>query len=257
MSDRVVTISEFRLEEQMPMSCTWIMIGAPGSGKTSLMENIIYYNKHKYPVMRSFLGTDGGYKRFCDISHPLYVSNYYDEEEEKRHILRQRTCELENGKGHASNYAINVIDDAGDDPKFYKTKTMRGIFKLGSQHWSQLCMIGAQYAIDFPPDIRKSVSFVALFREPELKERKKLYENFGGLAGTFDDFCTLMDELTGDYTCLIFKKRSQSNNLEDCVFWYKTKEPEKTFGKWKFGCKEYQKWGADRYDVNYKEQVIM
>ena len=251
-----VTINEFRFED-MPMSCTWIVIGPPGSGKTSLMENIAYYRKHVYPVGRAFLGTDGGYKRFCGIFHPLYVSNYYDEEEEKKHILRQRTCELENGKGHQSNYAINIIDDAGDDPKFYKTKTMRGLFKLGSQHWHQLCMIGNQYAIDFPPDIRKSVSYVALFREPEMKERKKLYENFGGMAGTFDDFCTLMDALTGDYTCIIFKKRSQSNDLEDCVFWYKTKNPEKEFGKWKFGSVQYRRWAEERYDKNYKETVVM
>lgn len=220
---------------------------------TTLIENLCYYNKHKYPTGRVFMGTEGGYQKFCEIFHPLYVSNYYDEEQEKSHILRQRTCVIENGKEYQGNYAINILDDVSDDPAIYKTKIMKGLFKLGSQHWNQLLMIGSQYAIDMPPDIRKATSYVALFREPEEGERKKLYANFGGMAGSYPNFCQLMDQLTGDYTCLIFKKRSQSNDIEECVFWYKTK----VLPPWKFGCKEYKKWAKDRYNPDYVEKIMM
>jgi len=220
---------------------------------TTLMENFAYFLKHRYPVGRVFIGTEDGYNRFCNIFHKLYVSNYWSEEEEERYIRRQRTCTMENGKGYPGNYGCNIIDDVSDDPKIYKTKLMRGIFKLGSQHWAQLAMIGSQYAIDMPPDIRKSVSYVALGREPEQNERKKLYDNFGGLAGSYERFCDLMDQITGDHTFLIFKKRSQSNDLEDCVSWFQTKQ----LGDWKFGCKEYRKHAEERYDPNYVEQIIM
>jgi hypothetical protein len=247
-----VKISEFRPED-MPLSCTWIIIGPPGSGKTSLMETLTYYRKHLYPVARVFIGTETGYKRMCRVFHPLFVSNYWDEKDEERHVMRQRTCVMENGKEYAGNNAINIIDDVSDDPKIYKTKLMNGLFKLGSQHWAQLLMIGSQYAIDMPPPIRKSVSYVALGREPELVERKKLYDNFGGLAGSFDRFCDLMDQITGDYTFLIFKKRTQSNDLSECVFYYQSKQ----IGDWKFGCKEYRDWGTSRYDTNYVEQIVM
>lgn len=245
-----VEIHEFRIED-IPLSCTWIMIGAPGSGKTTLMENLCYYLKHRYPVARAFIGTEGGYKQMCRIFHPLFVSNYYSEDEERQHVLRQKTCGMENPSKYPGNYAINIIDDASDDPKVYKSKVIRGFFKLGSQHWSQLGMIGSQYAIDMPPDVRKAVSYVAIFREPEEIERKKLYTNFGGMAGSYDNFCDLMDQLTGDYTCLIFKKRSQSNNISDNVFWYKTK----VLDDWKFGCKEYRKWGEERYNKDYVEYI--
>lgn len=220
---------------------------------TSLMENLAYYRKHVYPTARVFIGTEDGYKRFCKIFHPLYVSNYWDEKEEEKHVLRQRTCEMENGRGYAGNYAVNIIDDVSDDPKIYKTKLMRGLFKLGSQHWAQLLMIGSQYAIDMPPDIRKSVSYVALGREPELNERKKLYENFGGIVGTFDRFCDLMDQITGDYTFLIIKKRAQTNELEDCVSWFRTTKLK----DWKFGAKEFREHGDARYNKDYVEQIIM
>ena len=220
---------------------------------TTFIENMCYYLKHRYPVGRAFIGTEGGYKRMCKIFHPLYVSNYYDEDEEKNHILRQRTCEIENGKGYPGNYAVNIIDDASDDPKIYKTKVMRGLFKLGSQHWNQLLMVGSQYAIDMPPDVRKSVSYVAIFFEPEEIERKKLYTNFGGLAGSYDNFCDLMDQITGDYTCLVFKKRTQSHKMEDNISFFRTRQ----MGDWKFGSKEYRDWGRQRYDPNYVEQIVM
>jgi hypothetical protein len=218
---------------------------------TTFMENICYYLKHRYAVGRIFMGTETGYQKFCDIFGPLYVSNYYDEEQEKSHILRQRTCILENGKDDPSTYAINILDDVSDDPRIYKTKVMKGLFKLGSQHWNQLFMIGSQYAIDMPPDIRKAASFIVMFREPEEIERKKLYDNFGGLAGSYKDFCFLMDEICKDFTCIIFKKRSQSNNKEDCIFWYKTKVLE----PWKFGCNEAREWQKNRYNANYVEQI--
>jgi hypothetical protein len=105
--------------------------------------------------------------------------------------------------------------------------------------------------MEFPPDIRKTVSYVALFREPEPGEREKLFKNFGGLAGSFDNFNKLMDELTGDYTCMIIKKRAQTNKLEDCIFYCKADR----HGKWKFGCEEYLKWAKDRYNKDYAPQL--
>jgi len=250
--DGHVILDEFRFED-MPKSCTWIIVGPPASGKSTFIENLLYYKKHEYPVCRSFIGNEDGYERFCNITHTLFVTNHYDEQAEKDHILRQKTCAQENGDKHPSNYAINVLDDVSDDPKIYRTQTMRGLFKIGSQHWHQLLLIGSQYAIDMPPDVRKSVSYVAIFFEPEDQERKKLYANFGGLAGSYENFCKLMDGVTGDYTCLIFKKRTQSKVMSDNIFWYKTK-PLKD---WKFGCKEYRAWGNERYNKNYVEKPMV
>ncbi len=129
-SEETIRIDEFRLED-IPLSCTWIIVGPPGSGKTTFIENMAYYHKHRYPVARIFMGTEGGYKQFCNIFHPLYVSNSYDEDEERRHIIRQRTC-IMNDPDNPGNSAINILDDVSDDPKIYKSKVMRGLFKLGS-----------------------------------------------------------------------------------------------------------------------------
>ncbi|MDB4769398.1 hypothetical protein OAG24_00385 [bacterium] len=249
-----VIIHEFRIEDTL-LSGTWLIVGAPGRGKTTFIENLSYYLKHRYPVGRVFIGTPDGYSRMCSIFHPLYVSNYYNDDEEKHHIKRQIICNSENGKGYIGNYAINIMDDISDDNSIFKTKTMIGLTKHGSQHWSQLCLFGSQYAIDFGPGMRKSFSYVAMFYEDSPEELKKLYQNFGGIAGSRQNFDKLMEELTGDYTCIIFKKLTSSTTLEDNVFYYKTIPLNDHIGNWKFGCKEYREWGEERYNKNYKEEI--
>ncbi len=254
-----VNIREFDIQK-MPLSCTWIIVGPPASGKSSLIEQICYYNKHKYPVARVFVGTVEGYKQACNIFGDLYVSPKYDEAEERAHINRQRTvcnlqqCACENKKTcpHAvGTYAINIIDDASDDPKVFKTKTMKALFKLGSQHYNQLLLVGLQYAIDMPIDIRPSVSYVAIFRQPGVEQRQRLYKNFGGPAGSYENFCDLMEQLTGNYNCLIIKQRSLSNRLEDNIFYLQTK----LIGPWRFGCQEFREWNRKRFNPSYREPV--
>lgn len=249
-----VTINEFRLED-MPLSCTWMCVGPPSSGKSSMIESFAYYLKHRYPTAWVSSGTETAYDRFCKVFGSLYVRNYYSEDEFIKFSRRQRQCALENGIGNQANYCLAIVDDP-EDMKIFKSSIVCASFKLGSQHWHALQIWGLQYGIDPGPSIRKSVSYVAIFREPEEKERKKLYENFGGITGSFEVFNDLMDQLTGDYTCLVIKKRSQSNNLEDCVFYFKGVDPNK-LGNWKFGCKEAKQWCENRYNKNYVEDVPM
>lgn len=219
---------------------------------TTFIENMAYYRKHIYPVAKVFIGTEDNYQRFKQIFGEVYTCNRWDKKEEERHIVRQRKCALENRKGAVANHAINILDDIGDDPKIFKQPIFGALFKLGSQHWDQLLMVGIQYAIDAPPAIRDSVSYVAIGRMPEENQRKKIYNNFGGICGSYEKFCRVLDALTGDFTFLIIKRRSQSNKLEDNIFYYRTKQ----LPMWKFGCEEYKAWNKKRYNKNYKDTIV-
>lgn len=240
-----IQINEFD-PQSIPESCTFIVIGAPGSGKTNFIEYLCYYNKHRHPVARVWSDTEmeqGSYRKFI---RPLYISEYYDKNELDQSIIRQKTCKAEDCR---NSYSINILDDIAADKSVLKTKSVIGLFKYGSQWWDSLTIFGTHYALEFPPDIRKTVSYVVLFREPDINERKKLYENFAGIVGTFKVFCDLMDQITGDYTCIVIKKRSQSNELKDCVFYCKAEDMTKV--KWSFGCEQYKKWSDDRYNKSY------
>ncbi len=62
------------------------------------------------------------------------------------------------------------------------------IFKNGSQHYHFIFIIALQYAIDVPPAIRNTVSYIAIFRETNEDALTKLYKNYGGACNTKEIF---------------------------------------------------------------------
>ena len=246
-----VEMKEFDFAD-MYDSCVWILIGQPGSGKSSFIENLVYYTRHKYPVARVWTGADDGYRKMCSLFGPLYVSNYFDNSELSKLIVRQKARVMENGLHSPGNGCINIIDDLTDDKKIFSTKEMGGLFKIGPQHWDVVTIVSSQYCIDLAPPLRKCTSYVAIFKETNPIDRKKLYHNFGGICGSEKDFYDIMDAITGDYTCLIIDNRKQSTKREDCLFWYKTKV---ITDSWTFGCKEYKDHADARYNTAYQEKI--
>ena len=55
------------------------------------------------------------------------------------------------------------------------------------------------------------------------KNRKSLWENYAGIIPDFQMFCDIMDQITDDYTALYVHNATNSNKLEDCIFWYKAR----------------------------------
>lgn len=247
-----IDLDEFKIDK-FPDSASIVVVGKPGSGKSTFMKNVMYYNKHKYPVARAFIGNEDGYREYCEVLPPLFVSNYYDEDEEHEYIRRQKTMVMNNGEGNPANRSINILDDINDDPSVLKSKLVTGLFKIGSRHWDHLTLVGVHYIVDLPAKLRNAPSYLVIFREENEDYLKKLYTVCGSIVGSYHNFQKLMNEVTGDHRCLIFDLRSDSPDIKKRVFWYQTK-PIKT--KWKFGCKEYREWNRNRYNRDYVEDVV-
>jgi hypothetical protein len=59
-----------------------------------------------------------------------------------------------------------------------------------------------------------------------------------------------MDQVTDNYTALYIHNSTTSNNLEDCLFWYKAKHVPKEF---RFGARDLWKFHYNRYDTKYSD----
>lgn len=248
---KTINIKEFDISS-IPPSCTIIFIAPPGSGKTTLMEYFAYTNKHKYIGMRAFAGTSQSYKTWCTVSHPLFVTDHYETDEEQKHIDRQKNIEKQNERGYKGNYVINILDDVADDPKTLRSPQLAALFKNGSQHYAQLMMLGTQTCMDVPPTIRENVSYVVIGKFLNPNSFEKIYKNFGGAvdAGNKDLLLSLLKSLD-KYQFLVLKFRDPDPNFENNIFWVKSK----LLPKWKMGCKEYRDWGEKRYNKDFADDM--
>lgn len=245
MEDDIINIKEFAIQKIEP-SCSWLLLGPPNSGKSSLIEDIVKHNRYKYPVCRVNCSVPGPHKRYCQIFPPLYVHSEFDKDKETEFIDKRQKA-LANSED-MGRFCVYILDDIDINRKQFGEAFFSTLFKQGSRHFNLLTIVASQYALDFPPDIRSAASYIAIFRYTSKADRTKLYNNYATIFGSEKIFNAAMDKLTGDHHCIIIKQRSDSNALTDCVFWYKT-QPQTD---WKFGCKELWRYNKKKCDSKKK-----
>jgi len=83
-----------------------------------------------------------------------------------------------------------------------------------------------QFPLGIPPLLRSNVDFVFILRDNLVSNRKRIYEHWAGMFKDFKTFCSVMDQCTENYECLVIDNTSKSNKIEDIVFWYKADSHE-------------------------------
>jgi hypothetical protein len=81
-----------------------------------------------------------------------------------------------------------------------------------------------------------------------MNNRRRLYENYGSAFPSFEFFCQMMDQCTQNYECLVINNNTQSNKLEDTIFWYKAE----VHGEFKMGAPEL--WRQSEMLARIKEE---
>lgn len=225
-----------------PPSFSMIVLGPPGAGKTTFMMNAAYQLKSRIPTGRVICESITSFNSYSEIFGPKYCTDTFDENHLKLFIRRQKEmagkCKAKNGDAYIGNRCLLVIDDVTSNVKNLKCTSVQYLFKNLSQHGSQAMFLGLHYFKEIPPALRSSTTYIAVGFDPSNENRKKMYDAFGSLFRTFDNFCDALDLFTADHGFLIFKTNSSSFNLEDRVAYFKP-TPNLPVG-WRFGCREYQ-----------------
>lgn len=217
------------------------------TGKSTLIRALMYAKKHIFPVGVAMSGTEDSNHSFKEIMPSTFVFNEYNEDKLRDIIKRQKLA-----RQHLPNpWAIVILDDVTDDPKVFHKPLQQGIYKKG-RHWNFMYILSLQYGMDVKPVIRTNVDGIFILREPLLKNRRTLYENYASVVPDFDTFCQLMDELTEDYQALYIHNATNVNDWTKCVFYWKAPLIPKG---WRFGCPEYWDFHNARYDPEYVDPV--
>jgi hypothetical protein len=216
---------------------------------TTLIASLLYAKKHIFPVAMAMSGTEDSNHFYRSVMPSTFVFNNYDEPQIENFIRRQKIA-----KEHLENpWAIMILDDCTDDPALFRKPLQNGLYKRG-RHWKMWYILSLQYGMDVRPVIRTNVDGVFILREPNLRNRRVMYENYAAIIPDFKLFCDILDQITNDYTALYIHNATKTNDWRDCVFWYKAKPVPKDF---KFGSDSYWDFHYSRYNPDYVDPVTV
>ena len=73
------------------------------------------------------------------------------------------------------------------------------------------------------PSDRAKVDYVFIFHTPSHKDMRKIYEQWGSMCGSFEEFLHVYYSCTAGYGCLVVDNKSESKKISNLVYWYKVK----------------------------------
>ena len=200
-----------------------VFIGKRETGKSFLVKDLLYYHKD-IPMGTVISATEGANHFFSKIVPSACIYEEFDKDIVKRILTRQKRIAKSKDNGRINSKIDDriffILDDCLYDQSWTKNKNIRAMFMNG-RHLKLFFIITMQYPLGIPPNLRTNIDFVFILRENIVGNRKRIYENYAGMFPTFEVFSQVMDQCTENFECLVIDNTSNSNKLEDCVFWYK------------------------------------
>eukprot|EP00899_Mesostigma_viride_P012222 jgi/Mesvir1/20/Mv19998-RA.1 len=217
------------------------IVSKRGGGKTTLATDIMYH-KRNIPSGIVMSGTEGSNKHWQNYVPALFVYNCFSRPALQA-IIKNQKRNARNGKAKS---CFVVLDDCIYDRTVMRDPCIREI-ALNGRHMNIFLLFISQYSMDVTPDIRSNIDYVFALRENIIMNRERLYRNFFGVIPTFEAFCEILDQCTRNYECLVVDHTSESNKIEDVIFWYKA-TPRPSF---KIGSPSFWHYGKENYDPKY------
>jgi hypothetical protein len=239
-----------------------VFLGKRNTGKSFLVRDILYYHRD-IPIGTVISPTEHANKFYSNIVPGLFIHDEYTPQLIDNVLKRQKIMTKQvnkevamYGKSSIDPRAFLILDDCLYDGCWKRDKNIRYIFMNG-RHVKLKLLITMQYALGVPPDLRTNIDYVFILRENNYGNRRRIYENYCSVFPTFEMFCTVLDQLTEGYGCLVIDNTSKSNKLEDNVFWYQAEDhPPFTVGSKEFWMMHNENAANDNNDEEQEEELF-
>jgi hypothetical protein len=189
-----------------------------------LVRDLLWHNRD-LPVGTVISGTEGANQFYSKMIPSIFIHDEYRPEIIHNFVKRQGRL-VKKQVGGAPEYqnidprAFMILDDCLYDNSWVKDKNVRSLFMNG-RHYKAFFIITSQYSLGIPPNLRTNVDYVFVLRETIHSNRRRLFEQYCGMFPTYEFFCSVMDQCTENFECLVINNNSKSSKLEDQAYWYK------------------------------------
>ncbi len=232
----------------IPQDAVCVFIGRRRTGKSTLVRDLLYHHQN-IPLGTVISGTEESNSFYGKMVPPLFIHNEFNPTILANFVKRQRLVVAkmtkDNAEGRRTNIdprAFLILDDCMYDDTWTRDKNILYLF-LNGRHVKVFFLITMQYPLGIQPALRTNVDYVFILREPYQSNRKRIYENYGAAFPSFEFFCQVMDQCTQNYECLVICNNTQSNKLEDAVYWYKAE----MHGDFRLGAPEFWRMSSEHY----------
>jgi len=231
-----------------------VFIGRRDTGKSFLIRDLLYHHQD-IPIGTVISGTEIANPFFSSMVPKAFIHYEYNtvliENVLKRQKMALQTMQKQKdqyGKTTIDPRTFVILDDCLYDNKWARDVLMRSLFMNG-RHWRIMLCISMQYPLGIPPNLRTNIDYVFILRENYIANRKRIWENYASMFPTLESFCSIMDQTTENFECLVINNNAKSNQIQDQIFWYKAQNrPE-----FKLGSKEM--WDLSK-DMNNEDEVF-
>ena len=233
-----------------------VFIGRRRTGKSTLVRDLLH-NHQEMPLGTVISGTEESNSFYGKMIPPLFIHGEYNSLIVSNYVKRQKIImgkiQAEIAAGvKQSRYdprSFLILDDCMYDDSWTHDKNIRYLFMNG--RWLKVFfLITMQYPLGIQPALRTNVDYVFILREPYLTNRKRIFDNYGSAFPSFEFFCQIMDQCTTNYECLVIDNTSQSNKMEDCIYWYKAE----MHSDFRIGAPEFWQHSANFYRDKDEEE---
>jgi hypothetical protein len=222
-----------------------VLIGRRDTGKSYLVRDLLYHHQD-IPLGTVISGTEAGNGFYAQHVPKLFIHDEYNTVlienilRRQKVVLKQMTKEVEMYRRSTIDpRAFVILDDCLYDQSWTRDKMMRLLFMNG-RHWKIMLIITMQYPLGIPPNLRTNIDYVFILREPYMTNRERIWRNYASMFPTLESFCSVMDQTTENYECLVINNNAKSNKLNDQIFWYRAE----TRPDFKIGSAEF--WAASK-----------
>ena len=210
-------IQRFDPAKQLKNHKICLFIGRRGTGKTKLIEDIMFHLKDRVDFGLCMTPTEETASMFRQHVPDTWIYDGFNTARLEQMMAMQRAAAAA-GKQRS---LFLITDDCGFDRSAFKGKAIRDLFMNG-RHAKITYLNAMQYCMDVTPDLRTQIDYVFCLKESIISNKQKLHRSFFGMFERYEDFSRTMDRCTENYSCIVLDQTSPTNKIEDCVFWYRS-----------------------------------